>query len=775
MKKILVVDNDQFMLKFISDVISQEGFEVITAEDGLSALDILENYTPDIIFIDLVMPNINGKKLCKIIRGMEELEHSYIVILSAVAAEEEVDFAELGAHACIAKGPLEEMAQNIRAVIEQYNRMPSQCLPEAPMGIKNLHRRGITEELLSVKRHFEIILEKMSEGILEITSKGRIVYANPIALILTGIAEKELLGSYFIKLFDENDHHRINELLKTIDDKPVTIADDSPVNLNEHQVILSILPIHEQLSTTIVIMNEVTERKRSEKTLKETNKFLRNILDSSSSISIMSTDLDQNILFWNKGAENIFGYKSEEIVGIKKSDILYPGEEEKALVEDIRLLIRQNKKAITCEIREVAKDGRKLWINLNLTPRFDEKGNVIGILGIGEDITERKRLEDQLGQDEKMKAIGTLAGGIAHDFNNILAAIIGYTEIAALQIPEESKAKESLKEVLNAGRRARDLVKQILAFSRKGEQERIPMQIGPVVKEALRLLRSSLPTTIEIRQNIESETGIVEADPTQIHQILMNLCANASQAMGEEGGILEVAIENVELGGLDSESGHFDIPPGNYLRLTVSDTGQGMPPKVLERIFEPYYTTKERGEGTGLGLSVVHGIVKNYGGTVTAYSEPGKGSTFHVYFPVIEQKREVLETDESGPIPTGNESILFIDDEPPLVDLGKQMLGRLGYKVSTRTSSLEALELFKVKPDQFDLVITDMTMPNMTGEKLARNLMKIRSDILVIICTGYSEFISEEKANKIGIRAFIMKPLVMRDLANTVRKVLDNK
>lgn len=773
MKKILVVDNDQFILEFISDVISQEGFEVITAEDGLSALDILENYTPDIVFIDMIMPNINGKKLCKIIRGMKDLEHCYIVFLSAVSVEEEIDFAELGANVCIAKGPLEEMTENIRAVINQYDRMPSQRLSKALIGAANFHPRSITEELLSVKRHFETVLEKMSEGILEITSEGRIVYANPIALALTGMAEKKLLGSYFIKLFNEDDQKRIHELFKTIGDKAVKIPEHSPLNLNEYQVVLSIFPINDRPSTTIVILNDVTERKRSEKKLKETNRFLRNILDSSSSISIMSTDLDQNILFWNKGAENIFGYKSEEIVGIKKTDILYPGEEEKALVEDIRSLIRQNKKAITCEIREVAKDGRKLWINLNLTPRFDEKGNVIGILGIGEDITERKRLQNQLGQDEKMKAIGTLAGGVAHDFNNILAAIIGFTEIAALQIPEESKAKESLKQVLDAGRRARDLVKQILAFSRKGEQERIPIEITPIVKETLKLLRSSVPTTVEIRQDIERDPAIVEADPTQIQQILMNLCANASHAMSERGGVLEVGIQNVQVRDWDSEFGRLDMSPGNYVRLAVSDTGQGMTPEVLERAFEPYYTTKERGEGTGLGLSVVHGIVKSYGGTITAYSEPGKGSTFHVYFPVIEKKGEIPETEEVAPIPTGNERILFIDDEFPLVDLGKQMLEKLGYEVTIRTSSIEALKLFKVKPSEFDLVITDMTMPNMTGEKLAVELMKIRSDTPVIICTGYSRYISEKKAKDMGVRAFVMKPLMMRDLARTVRKVLD--
>ena len=389
---------------------------------------------------------------------------------------------------------------------------------------------------------------------------------------------------------------------------------------------------------------------------------------------------------------------------------------------------------------------------------------------------DKKKLENQLAQAQKMEAIGTLAGGIAHDFNNILGAIIGYTEIASLQVPEDEKAKESLKEVLKAGHRARDLVKQILAFSRKGEQERIPMQISPIVKEALKLLRSSLPTTIEIRQNIESDTGIVEADPTQIHQILMNLCTNAAHAMREEGGVLEVEIRNVEVGRWDSESGYLDMTPGPYLLLAVGDTGEGMTPEVRARIFDPYFTTKEKGVGTGLGLAVVHGIVKAYGGTIRAYSEPGKGTTFHVYLPRIKEAEEPAEDVSSpGVIPAGQERILYVDDEPALVGIAKQILERLGYQVTTRTSSLEALELFKAKPDRFDLVITDMTMPNMTGDKLSRELMQIRPDIPVIICTGYSERISEEKVKVMGIRAFAMKPLIMADLAKTVRNVLDNK
>lgn len=287
----------------------------------------------------------------------------------------------------------------------------------------------------------------------------------------------------------------------------------------------------------------------------------------------------------------------------------------------------------------------------------------------------------------------------------------------------------------------------------------------------MKLLKATLPTTIEVREDLARDTGVVNADPSQMHQVIMNLGTNAGHAMQEDGGVLEVSLANVELDDL-SASKHLDLTTGSYLRLTVSDTGHGMTSKIMERIFDPYFTTKDTGEGTGLGLSVAQGIVKAHGGTITVYSELGKGTTFHVYLPIIHEA-EKPEKESEEPLPTGSERILFIDDEQVLVETGSQMLERLGYKVVTKRSSIQALDLFRAEPDRFDLVITDMTMPHMTGDKLAQELLKIRPDIPIILCTGHSKRISEEKAKGLGIRAFVMKPISTRVMAETVRKALD--
>jgi CheY-like chemotaxis protein len=419
------------------------------------------------------------------------------------------------------------------------------------------------------------------------------------------------------------------------------------------------------------------------------------------------------------------------------------------------------------------KEVFKLY-NERLVKKLEKK-----MLAVEKEITEReraeeerKKLEAQLHQAHKMEAIGTLAGGIAHDFNNVLYSIIGYTELTMDDVPEGSLAQKNLKEVLKGAMRAKDMVRQILAFSRKDDIQKKPVKIQPVVKEALKLLRSSIPATIEIRQSIDEDCGPVLAASTQIHQVVMNLATNAYQAMREKGGLLELTLMEEEIG---SDNSDPDLYPDTYLKLTVSDTGHGMNSVVMKKIFDPYFSTKGPGEGTGMGLAVVHGIVKSHGGDIKVFSKLGEGTTFHVYLPLIKTRPVEPKTVPAGPAPTGTEHILFVDDEEPIVRMMQQILERLGYQVTSRTSSVEALEAFKAKPDEYDLVITDMTMPNMTGVELAPRLREIRSDIPIIMCTGFSETIDEDKAKNMGILAYIMKPFLIDEIAKTIRKVFDEK
>jgi CheY-like chemotaxis protein len=351
---------------------------------------------------------------------------------------------------------------------------------------------------------------------------------------------------------------------------------------------------------------------------------------------------------------------------------------------------------------------------------------------------------------------------------------MGISELALLEVEEGTTLSQHLGQVLKACKRARDLTNQILAFSRQQEEEFILFSMKPVVKEALKLLESSLPSTIVIRHSIETDPGLIKGGPTQIHQVLMNLCTNAAHAMREKGGILEVKLRRLELrsGELTTRS---DLHAGPYVCLSVSDTGYGITPEAMDRIFDPYFTTKGVGEGTGLGLAVVQGIVRKHKGAITVESEPGRGATFSVYLPGVEEEEQKIRAERPASLPRGNERILFVDDEEVLTQVGKDILESLGYEVSARTSSREALELFKAKPGYFDLVITDMNMPNMTGEQFARELMKIRPGMPIILCTGFSHVMSEENARRMGIRAYVMKPVVLMDLAETVRRVLDVK
>jgi signal transduction histidine kinase/ActR/RegA family two-component response regulator/HAMP domain-containing protein len=430
-------------------------------------------------------------------------------------------------------------------------------------------------------------------------------------------------------------------------------------------------------------------------------------------------------------------------------------------------------------LAEVSESGRSIRFETYL-PSLDRHLDVVAfrpradrVALLFSDLTPGKRLEAQLRQAQKMESIGTLAGGIAHDFNNILFPIMGYAEMAREEIPGDSGPGAYIEEILRATGRARDLVNQILTFSRQTEQEIRPLQIQPILKEALHLLRASIPSSIEIRRHIDAHCGAVQGDPSQIHQIVMNLCTNAYHAMQPDGGRLGVGLEEVDISAADAGK-NLNLSPGRYVRLTVSDTGGGISPADRERIFEPYFTTKEQGKGTGLGLSVVHGIARRSGGTVTVYSEVGKGATFHVFLPRVATGAAAFAGVDQ-PLPTGDERILVVDDEAPITGMLEQMLTRLGYAVAVSADSQAALNLFRKQPERFDLVLTDMTMPGLNGVQLTRALLELRPDLPVILCTGFSESVSEEEARAAGVRAYLMKPVVRSQLARAIRRALESE
>ncbi len=523
------------------------------------------------------------------------------------------------------------------------------------------------------------------------------------------------------------------------------------------------------------LIRDIEARKSAERSLVlSEDKFRRITENLQADYFFYSHDAAGVVQFVSPSITHILGYTPEEFLNYFEMFLADDPVNEAAREHTMLSMEGVKQPSFLMALRH--RNGQTVWVEASDTPVFDERGAVIAVEGIAHDVTERRRaaeerarLEEQLLQAQKMEAVGTLAGGIAHDFNNILAAVLGYTELALDDLDSDSPAVPHLAQVMKAGNRAKDLVKQILAFSRQSEMDRKPVRIQVVVQEALQLLRATLPSTIEIREELDPLTGTVLADPTRIHQVLLNLCTNAKQAMGRGGGILRVSLKSERI--MPGMEQH-DLPVGSYACLEVSDSGAGMGEETIAKIFDPFFTTKQQGEGTGLGLSVVHGIVKSHRGRITVDSRPGKGARFQIHLPLVTMAGEGEESAFGSPLPTGSERVLLVDDEQMLCEMGKAFLTRLGYTVTAFTDSTLALEQFKAAPEAFDVVITDMTMPRITGLDIAREVLSARPDMPVVLCTGFSELVTEQTAEQCGIRELLNKPLVMKDLAIAVRRAL---
>ena len=630
------------------------------------------------------------------------------------------------------------------------------------------------EDLSAAEFRFRQLYENAPLGYQSLDEKGRFVEVNQAWLDTLGYARKEVIGKFFTDFLAPGQTEVFKEkflLLNVMGE--ISGVECEIVKQDGSTILGSFTARIDQASSgnfrqTFGIFSDITTQRKAEIDLQESEGRYRSMMEAmGDDVYICSPDF--YIEYMNPSMINRIGH---DAVGELCHKVFYGSDKKCSWCFFEKVLAGEH---VAYEHHD-SKTGRYYLINCSPVNR---SGVATSKLSIFRDISELKQMEKdraateaKLHQAQKMEAIGTLAGGIAHDFNNILSSIIGYTELSIDDVEKGSLLEENFREVLNAGFRARDLVKQILTFARQTDEETKPVMVKIMAKEAMKLLRASIPATIEIHQQIQSDS-LIMGDPTQVHQIFMNLCTNAAHAMEEDGGVLEVGLIDIALNE-EFVKTYDTLKPGDYMKLWVSDTGTGIAPDILGNIFEPYFTTKAQGKGTGMGLSMVHGIVSGYGGEITVESVPGQGTAFTVYLPVI-KKYNIPQSSKTMKLPTGTEKILCVDDELPIAKMNRQVLEGLGYSVTVRTSSIEALELFRLKPDAFDLVITDMTMPNMTGDKLAVEVMDIRPDFPIILCTGYSNRMSEETADKLGIRAYLHKPVNKADLAQMVRKVLDNQ
>ncbi|MBT3387404.1 MAG: response regulator [Desulfobacula sp.] len=802
---VLVVDDNDQNLYLIEVLLKSQNFHVTTAKDGKQALEKARKDIPFMIISDILMPVMDGFTLCRAWKQDDLLKEVPFVFYTATYTDQkDEEYAlSLGADKFIRK-PMEPdlFLEQIQTVLkeslekslptheplvkdedEDYKLYSERLVNKLEKKMFQLEeeietRKKVEIELRDSKKEWKDIFQAIGNPAFIIDNEYNILNANLAAINASKVSENELKKMKCYEIFHGLD--------KPVHNCPMC----NLINTNQKQTgeieienfggsyLISCTPIFDgknKLEKAIHIATDITALKKAEKSLRDSEKKFKSVFHNAH-IGIVIANNEGELEDFNEDFRKLLGYGRAELLGMNFGNFTFPDDLENELeyfnkIKDGLLSTYRLQK------RYVTKNKDIKWIELTVSAVRGNDGEIIQFIGMVLDIDEQKKseenkkqLEMQLRQSQKIEAIGNLAGGIAHDFNNILSTIIGYTELSFDDVEKGSILEDNLNEIYNGGKRARDLVQQILTFARKADEDIIRIRPDQMAKEVVKLLKSTTPSSIEIRTHFNTSSYIM-GNSIQLHQVFMNLCTNSIQSMEDAGGILELNIKDKVFPSLTEDT--IGVQGGESILIKVSDTGTGIPKNVLDSIFDPYFTTKELGQGTGLGLSTVHGIIKSYGGEITVKSQENIGTTFKIYLPIVSNNGQT-QSHKDVSIPKGTEKILFVDDESSIVDVGKKILTRLGYKVTAMTSSFEALDRFRSNPDAFDLVITDMTMPNLSGDRLSSELIKIRSDIPIILLTGFSKKIDKDKAVQMGIKAFAHKPLVLSKLAKIIRKVLNS-
>ena len=776
--EILAVDDTPANLKLLMELLQGQGYKVRPAPSGEIAIAAVAARKPDLILLDIKMPGIDGYEVCRRLKEDKRCQEIPIIFISALASlEDRIKGFQVGGVDYITKPfQREEVLARVHTHLQLYRMQQNleNLVNERTIELQGAYQSLQESEVKTreSEKKFRTLFESSNDAIMLLGNKGFFDCNDATLKIFDCPDREEFLGSHPADWSPATQADgRVSSTAVEVENATAfreghNFFQWTHQRKNGEEFIAEVLLTPVEINGQQIIqatMRDITERRKIEE-----DRIRLTAAIEQASEAVVITAADGTIQFVNPAFEDVTGYSREEVIG-RNPRILQSGQHNRAFYKKMWATLLESKSWHGHLINK-KKDGTLFEEEVTISP-VTSSGNITNFVAVKRDVSKEVSLEKQLHQAMKLEAIGTLAGGIAHDFNNILSAIIGCSELALWELPEDHPVNDHLQQILKAGLRATELTKQILTFSRQDEGEFRPIAIQPLVKEVLKLLRASLPTSIHIKQDLSADYAIILADPSQFHQVLMNLCTNAKHAMGEDGGTLSVSLHQIEITSSSPVPSHPEIKEGSYLDLEVGDTGCGIDDLILSKIFDPFFTTKEKGQGTGLGLSVVYGIVQKHQGTITVSSELGQGTSFHVYLPVMGEKAE-YEEKARDPIPGGSERILILDDDPVIANLLQKILANLGYQTTVFTSSVEALKQYKTSPESFDLVLTDMTMPQMTGATLAGKLLEINPQLPIIICTGYSESVDKAKAKSLGIRGFLMKPIERRKLAETIRAVL---